>query len=218
MKQRGWIHGDDYVPHDAKIKEWGSGRTRVETMQSMGLSPLLVPLAGLEDGINAVRRTLPLCVFHPRCEPGLAALEQYQREWDDDKKAFKLNPLHNWTSHLRRRLPVSRSGLETGPETGYQGSPTGWLYAPTAAYHATTRDQAMTRELVYRMRTCAAALAGNGEPTAVIRAARRRGPPDRGQQRLDPAGSRSASRCRLSPALTRQVATRPVYLPTPGSW
>ena len=24
-EQRGWIHGDDYVPHDAKIQEWGSG-------------------------------------------------------------------------------------------------------------------------------------------------------------------------------------------------
>jgi phage terminase large subunit len=99
-EQRGWLHGDDYVPHDAKIKEWGSGRTRVETMQSLGLKPILVPLAGLEDGINAVRRTLPLCVFHTRCEPGVSALEQYQREWDDDNKVFKKAPLHNWASHF----------------------------------------------------------------------------------------------------------------------
>ena len=97
-KQRGWIHGDDYVPHDAKIKEWGSGRTRVETMQRIGLSPLLVPLAGLEDGINAVRRTLPFASFTPEPSLASAALEQYQREWDDDKKAFRANPLHNWTS------------------------------------------------------------------------------------------------------------------------
>ena len=71
---------------------------------------------GLEDGINAVRRTLPLCVFHPRCEPRLAALEQYQREWDDDKKAFKLNPLHNWTSHFADAVPIPGSGLEAGPK------------------------------------------------------------------------------------------------------
>ena len=115
-EERGWIHGDDYVPHDAKIKEWGSGRTRVETMQSMGLNPLLVPLAGLEDGINAVRRTLPLCVFHPRCEPGLAALEQYQREWDDDKKAFKLNPLHNWTSHYADAFRYLAQGWKPAPK------------------------------------------------------------------------------------------------------
>jgi len=98
-KQRGWLHGDDYVPHDAKVKEFGSGRTRVETMAGMDLHPLLVRNAGLLDGINAVRRTLPLCVFHPRTEPGLSALEAYQREWDDEKKVFKDNPLHNWASN-----------------------------------------------------------------------------------------------------------------------
>ena len=99
-KAHGWAHGTDWVPHDAKVKEWGTGRTRVETMQGFGLKPQLVPMAGLLDGINAVRRTLPLCVFHPRAEAGLAALEQYRREWDDDKKTFKANPLHDFTSHL----------------------------------------------------------------------------------------------------------------------
>jgi hypothetical protein len=113
---RGWIHGDDYVPHDAKILEWGSGRTRVETMRTLGLSPLLVPRAELEDGINATRRTLPLCVFHPRCEPLLAALEQYQREWDDDKKAFKLNPLHNWTSHFADAMRYLAQGWKPAPK------------------------------------------------------------------------------------------------------
>jgi hypothetical protein len=115
-EQRGWLHGDDYVPHDAKIKEWGSGRTRVETMQSLGLSPVLVPLAGLEDGINAVRRTLPLCVFHSRTEPGISALEQYQREWDDDKKTFKLNPLHNWTSHYADAFRYLAQGWRPAPK------------------------------------------------------------------------------------------------------
>ncbi|MGL4811894.1 MAG: hypothetical protein ACRCXM_08960 [Beijerinckiaceae bacterium] len=98
--EHGWIDGTDFVPHDAKVKEWGTGRTRVETMQSLGLKPNLVPMAGLLDGINAVRRTLPLCVFHPRSEDGISALEQYRREWDDEKKTFKANPLHDFTSHL----------------------------------------------------------------------------------------------------------------------
>jgi hypothetical protein len=99
-EEHGWHYGEDFVPHDAKIKEWGSGRTRVETMQSMGLRPMLVPHHSLDDGINAVRRTLPLCVFHSRCEEGgLSALEHYRREWDDEKKAFRANAIHDWTSH-----------------------------------------------------------------------------------------------------------------------
>ena len=95
----GWQDGNDFVPHDAKVKEWGTGRTRVETMQGHGLRPQVVPQAGLLDGINATRLTLPRCVFHDRCEEGIAALEQYRREWDDDKKAFRASPLHDWTSH-----------------------------------------------------------------------------------------------------------------------
>lgn len=99
-RERGWKHGNDYVPHDAKVKEMGTGRTRVETMISLGLKPILVPNASIEDGRNAVRRTLPLCVFHPRCETGgIDALEQYRREWDDEKKAFRANAVHDWTSH-----------------------------------------------------------------------------------------------------------------------
>ena len=33
-------------------------------------SRMLVPMATIDDGINAARRTLPLCVFHPRTEHG----------------------------------------------------------------------------------------------------------------------------------------------------
>lgn len=100
-EEYGWKQGVDFVPHDAKIKEWGTGRTRVETMRDYGLRPELVPLASKMDGINAARLTLARAVFHPRCEtPGISALEQYRREWDDEKKAFKASEVHDWTSHL----------------------------------------------------------------------------------------------------------------------
>jgi hypothetical protein len=112
----GWRRGTAYVPHDAKVKEWGSGRTRVETMSALGLKPTLVPLASLDDGINAVRRTLPLCVFHPRCEEGgIAALEQYRREWDDDRKCFKPTPLHDWSSNPADAFRYLAQGWRPAP-------------------------------------------------------------------------------------------------------
>jgi len=111
----GWRDGNDYVPHDAKIMEWGSGRTRVETMQTLGLKPILVPGATFMDGIEAVRRMLPLTVFHPRCEEtGIAALEQYRRQWDDEKKAFRVSDVHDWTSHpaaSMRYLALARPNI-----------------------------------------------------------------------------------------------------------
>lgn len=134
-RERGWRHGIDWVPPDAKVKEWtAGGRTRVETMQLMGLNPMMCPAASLEDGRNAVRRTLPLCVFHPRTEAtGLAALEQYRREWDDDKKAFRANAVHDWTSHpadafrylsLSWRPQPTRRPKEPRPQGDY------WLTIP----------------------------------------------------------------------------------------
>lgn len=99
--ERGWKSGIDFVPHDAKVKEWGSGRTRVETMRDFGLNPMLCSNATKMDGINAARQTLARCVFHQRTEAqGISALEQYRREWDDDKKAFKASEVHDWSSHL----------------------------------------------------------------------------------------------------------------------
>ena len=98
--EHGWKTGTDWVPHDAKHREFGTGRTIIETMRALNLKPMPVPSVPVQDGINAVRRTLPFCVFHPRCEEGgLSALEQYRREWDDEKKAFRASAVHDWTSH-----------------------------------------------------------------------------------------------------------------------
>ena len=99
IDQKGYPKGIDFVPHDAVVKEWGTGRTRVETMQSLGLRPQVVPQMSKLDGINAVRRTLPLCTFSDKCEEGISALEQYRREWDDERKTFKASEVHDWTSH-----------------------------------------------------------------------------------------------------------------------
>ena len=99
--EHGWISGADFVPHDAKQKHWGMKKGRIETMLDCGLSPKVVPDHKKLDGINAVRRTLPRCFFHARCEDiGIAGLEQYRREWDDDRKTFKANEAHDWASHI----------------------------------------------------------------------------------------------------------------------
>ena len=103
-EEHGWnlgLEGVDYVPHDARQRVWGMKKGRLETMVEEGLNPRVVEGMSVLDGINAARRTLPRVVFHERCEEqGIAALEQYQREWDDDHKVFRQNPLHNWASHL----------------------------------------------------------------------------------------------------------------------
>ncbi|WP_062107315.1 hypothetical protein [Gluconobacter albidus] len=118
--QKCWVKGVDFVPHDARAREWTGGRTRIETMMAMGFKPELVPNVGLMDGINAARRTLPLCIFDSDTEmTGFSALESYKRKWDDNKKAFSQGPDHDWASHYAdsfRYLALSwRRAREVAP-------------------------------------------------------------------------------------------------------
>jgi len=100
------LRGKDYkigpchVPHDAKVKEWGSGRTRIEQMEALGLNPVLVPDHRLMDGIGAARETLARVRFDAtRCKDGIEALKQYRADFDEERKVLKPAPRHDWTSH-----------------------------------------------------------------------------------------------------------------------
>jgi phage terminase large subunit len=99
-----WKSGTDFVPHDARVKEWGVGRTRIEQMIDFKLNPVVCKDASKLDGINAARFTLKTAVFDVRCDDGemggVSALTMYRRQWDDDKKAFKSTEEHDWSSHL----------------------------------------------------------------------------------------------------------------------
>lgn len=100
LAAKGYLYGDDWVPHDAKVRELGTGRTRVETLISLGRKPRIVPAHNLMDGINAVRETLPHCWFDEgRTDFGLDALRQYRSEFNEDNAVFSDRPLHDWTSH-----------------------------------------------------------------------------------------------------------------------
>lgn len=90
------------LPHDAKAKTLAAKGKSVEEQFAavFGWSKVqIVPGLSRQDGIQSSRKSLNRAVFDHKCEPGLEALREYQREWDDDKKMFKDTPLHNWTSH-----------------------------------------------------------------------------------------------------------------------
>ena len=87
-------------PHDAKVREWGSGRSRLETLRMLGRKPRVVPMHSLQDGINAARLTIPLARFDAtRCARGIDRLKSYEAEWSEELRCFKKTPLHNWASH-----------------------------------------------------------------------------------------------------------------------
>jgi len=100
LDQRGYKYGKHYGPHDLAVREIGAnGRSRVESARSLGITFQVLPIARVEDGINAVRMMLPRCVFDAtRCERLIESLRQYRVKYDD-KRQIALGPLHDHTSH-----------------------------------------------------------------------------------------------------------------------
>jgi hypothetical protein len=100
---KGYRYTRHFLPHDARAKTLASGgKSIVEQLAAHlgGISKLaIVPEIGIQDGIQAVRMILPICYFDSRCDEGLEALRQYQREYDEDKKTFRQTPRHDWCSH-----------------------------------------------------------------------------------------------------------------------
>jgi hypothetical protein len=101
LKARGYTYGDHWLPHDAQVREIGTGRTRYETLQGLGLKSMrLVPAHEVIDGINAARVSFRQMWFDAgKCRLGIEALRQYHAEFDDKLRTFKPRPRHDWTSH-----------------------------------------------------------------------------------------------------------------------
>tara|TARA_R100001594_G_scaffold150589_1_gene212534 strand:+ start:22 stop:1272 length:1251 start_codon:yes stop_codon:yes gene_type:complete len=99
LDEKRYRYGTHYFPHDASVRELGTGVSRIETAQSLGMRTTIVPKLSIEDGINAVRMILSRCWWdHEKTKHGLDALRQYR--WATNERGeIKNKPEHNWTSH-----------------------------------------------------------------------------------------------------------------------
>jgi phage terminase large subunit len=100
-----WLNEKNYrgicwLPHDARVRSWSTGRTRVETLRQLGRKPRIVPDHSLMDGIQSARRTIPLVRFDAvRCARGIDALKSYQAAWSEELRTYARTPKHDWASH-----------------------------------------------------------------------------------------------------------------------
>ena len=103
VTEKPYKYGKHHLPHDARAKTLAAaGKSVIEQLaEFLGINSMtIVPDLSVQDGIQAVRQCLPICYFDKdRTYDGLEALKQYQREYDEDKKAFRQTPRHDWTSH-----------------------------------------------------------------------------------------------------------------------
>ena len=112
LREKPYGYGEHILPHDAEVKELGTGKSRVEVLRSLGVAPRVLGQQKVEDGINAVRSILPRCYFDTqKTGRGVEALRQYRKEWDDKRKVFHDRPLHDWTSHASDAFRYLALGL-----------------------------------------------------------------------------------------------------------
>jgi len=123
LASKPYLYAEHFLPHDAKVREIGqlNARSRVETLESLGITASIIENQSIEDGINAVRLMLPRCWFdQDKCGKGIEALRQYQREYDDKLKTFKARPRHDWASHAADAFRYMALGI---PETNQRKAP-----------------------------------------------------------------------------------------------
>jgi phage terminase large subunit len=118
---RPYVYAGHIVPHDAQAKELGTGKSRLEVLERLGLRNVtLAPLHRVEDGINAVRVFIPRCWFDvARCARGIDALRLYRADYDDRLKVLRPQPVHDWTSHAADSfrylaLTLNRRAVQSG--------------------------------------------------------------------------------------------------------
>lgn len=100
LTDRGYIYSAHWAPHDIEVREFTSGRSRIETARSLGINFQVVPNVALEDGIHAARMLLSRCWFdESKCRRGLDALYAYRWDYNTRINEFKPTPVHDWASH-----------------------------------------------------------------------------------------------------------------------
>jgi len=101
LHEKGYHYESHILPHDVKVKELGTGKSRLETLDNLGVRNIeIAPKLSVDDGIQASRSMINKCWFdEEKCQRGIEALLQYRREFDEKLKSWRGRPLHDWTSH-----------------------------------------------------------------------------------------------------------------------
>lgn len=136
LKDKGYVYGDHWAPHDIQVRELASGRSRRETALSLGIKFKVVPRVGVEDGIHAARMLFPRIWFDAeKTAPLVESLQHYRRLFNQRTQEFGDTPVHDWSSHGADAFRYLCTGLKprkdgdakTRPEGLHDWGQMGWM-------------------------------------------------------------------------------------------
>lgn len=85
-------------PHDLEQSQWGAGKP-IDLARNHGLNFVTAPKLKLDEGISAVRARFSRLQIDRKASHLVDCLDQYHRKYDEDKKVFLREPVHDWSSH-----------------------------------------------------------------------------------------------------------------------
>ena len=101
LQDKGYVYEQHIFPHDVRVRELGSGKSRIEMLEDLGVHNIeIAPQLLIDDGIQQVRTLLDKCYFDEgNTEKLWDALNNYSRDWDENGKTWRMRPKHDWSSH-----------------------------------------------------------------------------------------------------------------------
>lgn len=115
LKSLPYHYGESIAPHDIRVREMGSGVSRLDVATGLGWNFLIAKQIGIIDGIDATRSMIRRTWFDSeKCKYGIEALRMYRSDYSDGKRVFSLKPVHDWTSHGSDSLRYFAVGMQGG--------------------------------------------------------------------------------------------------------
>ena len=100
LEKRSYRWGTDFLPHDGRTRNFQTGKSTQEQLQSMGRKSVVVQAqTSVEEGIKAARMMFPRCYFDKtKTARLLECLKRYQRQIHTQTNE-PMGPLHDEYSH-----------------------------------------------------------------------------------------------------------------------
>jgi hypothetical protein len=105
IKDKPYVYGKHYLPHDAGSGSLQTGTTLQMRARELGLDAIVLARDNVEMGIEAARAMLAVCLIDERkCSHLLKCLENYHKKFNDKMNVYSQTPVHDWSSHAADSL------------------------------------------------------------------------------------------------------------------
>jgi len=132
LQSFGYVYDTIWLPHDAKAKSLGTGKSIEEIVRATGMKVQILDRVPVADSINAARTIFNKCYFdRQNTEEGLQCLRHYRYDVDPDTKMFSAKPLHDEYSHgadaFRYIGLMINEPRKAQPKRANQRAQVGWM-------------------------------------------------------------------------------------------